>query len=554
MRESSFSQATRAEAFAGLRDTALDLLVIGGGITGAGIARDAAMRGIRTAVVDAGDFGWGTSSRSSRLIHGGLRYLEHGWLRLVFEASRERRTLLRIAPHLVRPRAFVFPAFEGTRLKRWEISAGVWLYDILALFRNVHAHRLLSRRGVLKREPLLRERGLTGGALYWDAQTDDARLVVATMRAAHAHGASCLNYVRVVSLDKADGRVQGAILEDAFSGERVTVKAHVVVNATGPWSDALRRLDDPAATPLLRNTKGAHIAVPQRRIGNEGAVTLLSPIDGRVMFVLPWGNVTIVGTTDTDDPVSPDDVAPTSEDVLYLVRSANAVFPNARLGMEDVIAAWAGLRPLLHDGAAATVAVPREHRIVESTGGLVTIAGGKLTTYRAMAAQVVNVVARRLRSLDRRTLPTHAASALLPLPGGDIAEPAALVEQLVVEGVEEPIAQHLVDAYGSEASAVVKLMHEDPALAAPLVEGGPWRGAEVVYQARRELALTVSDVLIRRTHVLHRCGAEGNGAAPVVGRLLQRELGWSDERRDGSVRTYLAEVEKMAAALTPPAA
>src|SRR4051812_26543152 len=212
MRDSSFSAQTRAAAFAELRDTPVDLLVIGGGITGAGIARDAAMRGIRTAVVDAGDFGWGTSSRSSRLIHGGLRYLEHGWLRLVFEASRERRTLLRIAPHLVRPRAFIFPAFDGTRLSRWEISAGVWLYDILALFRNVHPHRLLSRRGVLKREPQLRERGLRGGALYWDAQTDDARLVIATMRAAHAHGAACLNYMRVIGLGKAGGRVQGAML------------------------------------------------------------------------------------------------------------------------------------------------------------------------------------------------------------------------------------------------------------------------------------------------------------------------------------------------------
>jgi glycerol-3-phosphate dehydrogenase len=552
MRESSFSAQTRAAEFAALRDTALDLLVIGGGITGAGIARDAAMRGIRTAVVDAGDFGWGTSSRSSRLIHGGLRYLEHGWLRLVFEASRERRTLLRIAPHLVRPRAFVFPAFDGTRLKRWEISAGVWLYDMLSLFRNVHTHRLLSRRGVLKREPLLRERGLRGGALYWDAQTDDARLVMATMRAARTHGASCLSYVRVIGLDKAGGRVHGATLEDAFSGERVVVKAHVVVNATGPWTDALRRLDDPAATPLLRNTKGAHIAVAQKRLGNNGAVTLLSPIDGRVMFVLPWGDVTIVGTTDTDDPVSPDDVAPTTEDVLYLVRSANAIFPNARIAMDDVIAAWAGLRPLLADGAAAAGSVPREHRIVESDSGLVTIAGGKLTTYRAMAAQVVNVVAKRLRALDRRTLPTHAATALVHLPGGDMGDSTALVEQMVIEGVGQATAAHLVESYGAEATAVVKLVHDDAALGAPLLEGAPWLAAEVVYHARREMALTVSDVLIRRTHLLHRCGERGNPAAEVVGGLLQRELGWSDERREGSVRTYLGEVAKMRAALTPP--
>ncbi|HEY2806977.1 MAG TPA: glycerol-3-phosphate dehydrogenase/oxidase [Gemmatimonadales bacterium] len=552
MTEAPFSAATRAARLAALPSEPLDLLVIGGGITGAGIARDAAMRGIRTALIDAGDFAWGTSSRSSRLIHGGLRYLEHGWLRLVFEASRERRTLLRIAPHLVRPRAFVFPAFEGTRLKRWEISAGVWLYDILSLFRNVHAHRLLSRRGVLKREPALRERGLTGGAVYWDAQTDDARLTLATLRSAHQHGAACLSYVRATSLEKADGRVRGAELEDAFTGERFRVHAHVVVNATGPWTDTLRKLDRPDAPPLLRPTKGAHIAVPQKRIGNAGAVTLLSPIDGRVMFILPWGDVTIVGTTDTDDKAGPDDVSATADDVVYLIRSANAIFPDARLGIEDVIAAWAGLRPLLRDdGAGHASDVPREHRLEESPSGLVTIAGGKLTTYRAMAAQVVNLVVRKLRALDRRTLPTHAASALEALPGGEIADIDALIGQMKVEGLDDETATYLVGAYGTEATAVAKLMADDPAMAQRLIDGAPWRAAEVIHQARREMALTVSDVLIRRTHIYHRKPVEGAQAAPLVAALLQRELHWDDARRDASVRAYRAEVDRMRAAFTP---
>ncbi len=551
MSEPPFSASTRDAQLKALPGETIDLLVIGGGITGAGIARDAAMRGIRTAVVDAGDFGWGTSSRSSRLIHGGLRYLEHGWLKLVFEASRERRTLMRIAPHLVRPRAFLFPALQGSRLKRWEISAGVWLYDILALFRNVHAHQLLSRRGVLKREPLLRDRGLTGGALYWDAQTDDARLVLATMRSAHRHGARCLSYVRVINLEKAGGRVRGAELEDAFTGARSRVTAHAVVNATGPWTDSLRRLDEPAAAPLLRPTKGAHIAVPQARIGNTGAVTLLSPIDGRVMFVLPWGAVTIIGTTDTDADAGPDDVAATREDVVYLVRSANAIFPNARLGIGDVSAAWAGLRPLLRDGAEANAGVPREHRIIQSDSGLITIAGGKLTTYRAMAAQVVNLVARRLRALDRRTLPTHAATALEPLPGGEIADLAALTGQLVVEGLDPATAEHLVGAYGAEATAVAKLIADDEGLAIPLIPGTPWRAAEVAYQARREMALTVSDVFIRRTHIFHLRADQGLAAVPAVAALLQKELGWDDARRDASARTYRMEVEKMRLALTP---
>lgn len=551
MTDRPFSAATRRAQLTTLPNETADLLVIGGGITGAGIARDAAMRGLRTVLVDAGDFGWGTSSRSSRLIHGGLRYLEHRWFRLVFEASRERRILLRIAPHLVRPRAFVFPTHEGSRVKRWEISAGVWLYDILAAFRNVHMHRLMGRRGVLKAEPLLRERGLTGGALYYDAQTDDARLVLATMRSAHRHGATCLSYVRVVNLEKADGLVRGAQLEDAFTGEQLSLKAHVVVNATGPWSDAMRRLDEPGAAPLLRPTKGAHIAVPQRRIGNNGAVTLLSPIDGRVMFVLPWGDVTIVGTTDTDEAVAPDDVAANEQDVLYLVRSANAVFPNARLGMDDVIAAWAGLRPLLRGGGDSTASVPREHRIVESASGLVTIAGGKLTTYRVMAQQTVDVVARRLRALDGRPLPPRAATDREPLPGGEVHDQDALTEELTKEGMSPEVARHLVGAYGTEATAVANLMAADRSLAGPLVPDGPWRLAEVVYQARREMALTVSDVLVRRTHAFYLRADQAVSAAPVVAQLLAPELGWDGDRRAASVGAYLAEVERMRQAFRP---
>ena len=552
MTDQRFSAETRAAHLAALPNETADLLVIGGGITGAGIARDAAMRGLKTVLVDAGDFGWGTSSRSSRLIHGGLRYLEHGWLRLIFEASRERRILLRIAPHLVRPRAFVFPAHQGSRVTRFQISAAVWLYDLLAMFRNVHAHRLLSRNGVLKIEPLLRDKGLRGGAMYWDAQTDDARLVLATIRSAHRHGARCISYARVVALDKADGRVRGGVIEDGLTGARVSVRAHAVVNATGPWSDTLRLLDEPGASPLLRPTKGAHIAVPQHRIGNTGAVTLLSPIDGRVMFILPWGDVTIVGTTDTEEVVAPDDVAADQQDVVYLVRSANAVFPNARLGLEDVIAAWAGLRPLLRGGGESTATVPREHRIVQSASGLVTIAGGKLTTYRAMAEQTVDVVVRRLHETDGRPRPPRAATDEEPLPGGEVSDLESLTAEMMKEGLAEGRARHLVTTYGTEATALANLMTKEEALAVPLLDGGPWLAAEVVYQARREMALSVSDVMIRRTHIYHLRSDQGMVAAPFVARLLAAELGWSAEKEAASVAFYAAEVERMRRAFRAP--
>ena len=295
-----FSRETRRADLDAVAAQPVDLLVIGAGITGAGVARDAAMRGIRTCLVDSADFGHGTSSRSSRLIHGGLRYLEHGWLRLVFEASRERRILLTIAPHLVRPMPFVFPVHAGNRVGRARLAAGLWLYDLLSLFRNVRSHRMLSRRTVQRIEPRLRNRDLVGGAVYYDGWCDDARLVLANVRSAHRHGAMTVSYAPVTALEKAGGRVRGAVVHDAIEGRRITVHAHVTVNATGPWTDALRQLDDATAAPILRPTKGVHVSVPRQRVGNTGALTLTSPLDGRVMFVLPWGDVTVIGTTDTD--------------------------------------------------------------------------------------------------------------------------------------------------------------------------------------------------------------------------------------------------------------
>src|SRR5690349_23404723 len=258
----------------------VDVLIIGGGITGAGIARDAALRGFRTAVVDKGDLAGGTSSLSSRLIHGGIRYLEQGELRLVFEASHERRVLLGIAPHLVRPLPFVFPVYRGARLPAWKLRAGMWLYDVLAAFRNVKMHRWLGRKATHRLEPGLRDHDLKGAALYYDAQTDDARLAIATMRSAAQAGALVASYAEVTGLLKPDGRARGATLHDGLTGRSSTIRALVVVNATGPWVDRVRLLDEPAGEPLLRLTRGAHIAVPRQRLGHTRAVTLMSPIDG----------------------------------------------------------------------------------------------------------------------------------------------------------------------------------------------------------------------------------------------------------------------------------
>ena len=543
--EAPFSYRTRATALESMQAQPVDLLVIGGGITGAGVARDAALRGFRTALVDSGDFGAGTSSRSSRLIHGGLRYLERYDFRLVREASRERRVLLTIAPHLVRPLRFVFPVYGGARVPPWKLRAGMWLYDVLAGFRNVHVHRWLSPDKAREAEPGLRDKDLRGAALYWDAQTDDARLVVATLRGAAQAGALVVNYSAVTSFIHAEGRVVGAVVKDSLSGDERSVRALVVVNAAGPWVDRVRRLDAPTAMALMRPSKGAHAIVRRERLGLRDAVTLTSPLDGRVMFLLPWNDLAYIGTTETETDVSLDDVRATGADVTYLLRSANAIFPQARLTPNDVIATWAGLRPLLApDRKVSSGQVPREHRIVVSPSGLVTIAGGKLTTYRVMARDVVDLVAQRLKRLDGRAVPPRAATDLVPLPGGEIAALDVMMQSVRMKELPPATARHLVASYGTESAAILNLVAKNKVLGGPLVPGRPEIRAEVVYAVEREMALRVTDVLIRRLHLFYEDPQHGAGVAANVARKMTELLGWDSTREDDEIGDYLEEVRK----------
>jgi len=525
-------------------ETPVDVLIIGGGITGAGIARDAALRGFRTALVDKADFGAGTSSHSSRLIHGGIRYLEQRAFHLVFEASRERRVLLKIAPHLVRPLAFLFPVYRGGRLPAWKLRAGMWLYDVLSVFRNVRWHSWLRAKKVRRVEPGLRDRGLIGAALYYDAQTDDARLVIATVRSAVRAGALAANYVETTALLKPDGRVRGATVRDVLTGETASIRANVVVNATGPWSDHLRQLDEPHAAPILRLTKGAHVTVPRRRLGNEHAVTLLSQIDGRVMFALPWGDLSYVGTTDTDADASPDALRVTAADVTYLLRSANAAFPDAHLTSKDVVSAWVGLRPLLREDRAHPSQVSREHRVFESPHGLISIAGGKLTTYRVMARDVVDRVAARLHELDGRALPPRAQTDRQPLPGGEAAELDVLVEAARARGASETTARHLVASYGSEAAAVLNLVDRDRPLGEPIVAGRPEIWAEVTYGVEREMAVRLQDILIRRLHLFYEVPDQAQSVVPRVAARMKQLLGWDQTREAEELRDYFQIVER----------
>jgi glycerol-3-phosphate dehydrogenase len=542
--DTPFSYHTRRAALESMAADPVDLLILGGGITGAGIARDAALRGFRTALVDKGDFGGGTSSQSSRLIHGGIRYLEQYDFRLVLEASRERRVLLEIAPHLVRPLPFLFPVYRGGRVPAWKVRAGMWLYDLLAAFHNVRMHQWLGRQAALKLESGLREKDLQGAALYYDAQTDDARLVLATMRSAARAGALVANYAAATSLLKPDGRVRGATVRDLLSGRPYTVRALVVVNAGGPWADQLRGLDDARAEPLLRPTEGAHVVVPRQRLGHTYAVTFTSPIDGRVMFILPWGDSSYVGTTDTDTGVSPDEVRATASDVVYLLRSANAVFPQARLSPADVIATWAGLRPLLDpDRAVGPSEASREHRIVESASGLLTIAGGKLTTYRIMARDMVDRVAARLHALDGRPRARRPRTDRLPLPGGETADLEVLVKAAAAR-VTEATARHLVGRYGSEAAAVLNLVERDRALGEPIAAGRPEIWAEVKHAVEREMVVRLADVLVRRLRLFSSARDQAVPATSAVADRLAQALGWDADRRAAEVADYLKLVER----------
>ena len=519
-----------------LGEQAFDLLVIGGGITGAGVARDAALRGLRVALVEKHDFGSGTSSRSSRLVHGGVRYLEHGQLGLVFESSRERRTLQRIAPHLVRPLAFTWPVYRGARVPRWKLGAGLMLYDVLSLFRN-RRHERLDASEVRASEPALRTEALVGGARYWDAATDDVRLTLATVLSAQRAGAVVLNHAAVVGLLRQDGRVAGATVTNALDGATTTVHAATVVNATGPWSDEVERLADDSVGAGVRGSKGVHVSVARSRIGNAAAVTLTAPQDGRVMFVLPAGHYTIIGTTDTYDATQPDDVHATRRDVTYLLDAANHYFPDAHLTEQDVVSAWAGIRPLAAQGATgAPSSASREHSIVETAPGLVRVTGGKLTTYRSMAAEVVDRVERLL---GRRVTPSR--TAMLPLAGGDLRDAQEEVAHAVGETGDEALARRLVHAHGSAWHGIWSLTQADPALAAVVEPGLPYLHAELLHAVTHEQAVTLGDLLIRRTPVAFETRDHGRSAARRIAHVVARWLHWSAEAVDEAIAAYDAE-------------
>ncbi len=504
-----------------------DLLVIGGGATGSGVALDAASRGLSVALVERDDFSAGTSSRSTKLIHGGVRYLEKAikqldrtQFNLVRDALKERATLIEIAPHLAHPLPLVTPLYNWVKVPYF--MTGLKIYDWLAGRANLQPSRFVDAKEALQRFPMLKSEGLRGGVVYYDGQFDDARMNVSIALTAAEQGATVLNHAEVIGLVLDDGKVRGATVRDRLTGAEHEVRARVVVNATGPFTDAIRRMEDPKVEPMLHVSSGAHIVLDERFSPPGTGLLIPETEDGRVLFLLPWQGHTLVGTTDNEATIEAHPQA-TEDEIEYILRHVHQYF-SIPVDRSDVKAAWSGLRPLVSDpDAADTAQLSRDHVINISAGELLTIAGGKWTTYRKMALDTVDRAAA-LAGFDVDE--THTDT--LKLVGGRDYDPSgagALQERF---GLGADVASHLHSAYGDRAADVATLAQEG--LATPLAEGHSYLEAEVVYAARNEFAATTTDVLARRTRLgfLDRDGAIA--AIPRVSELLAAELGWDEAR------------------------
>ncbi|HXZ90921.1 MAG TPA: glycerol-3-phosphate dehydrogenase/oxidase [Candidatus Dormibacteraeota bacterium] len=539
MSTQEFSSLTRKENLDRMSVGNFDLIIIGGGITGAAVSRDAAIRGFKVALLEKGDFASGTSSRSSKLIHGGLRYLRHAKFGLVFGSLRERWRLRRNAPRFIKPLTFLIPVYEDSRTGKLQLSLGLWLYDLLALFRTEQKHEWLGPERVKAREPMVRRDRLVGGGLYSDFLTDDALLVLAIVKDSWTRGALVANYTEVVGFEKENGRIVGVRAVDLISGTQLNVHGKIVVNATGPWSDELRKLDDPSSKTKLRPAKGTHLLLPRRLIGNKEAVVLESRRDGRNLFVVPWGDLCLVGTTDTDYHGDLDHIAPSLEDVEYILESLREYFPDGQVTEEDIVSSYAAVRPLAAELGVTEDDVSRDQLIFESTSGLVSIIGGKLTTHRSMAEALVNQVSGKLME-DFATRPVHACEThRLPLDCDEVVGHA--VDKLMQESnVEQDVATHLVEAYGPDATKVIEIARENEGLLSRVAAGTPYIFAEARYAARHQMAMKLVDFMFRRTQLAIRLKDHGRSVARNIAKEMANELGWGPK----TLETELIDFER----------
>ena len=504
----------RSEKFEALRER-FDVLVIGGGATGLGIAVDAATRGFRAALVEGGDFAQATSSRATKLVHGGVRYLASGQIHLVYEALHERAGMMRNAPHLVRPQAFLLPTYT-----RWELpyyGVGLLGYDLLSGRSSMGPTRLLSRQATLREIPNLQSRDLSGSVLYHDGQFNDARLALALARTAEDHGAVILNYARCTRLLHADGKVSGAVVADVETGKEVEVRAGVVFNATGIFTDELRRMDHADTPSLLTVSRGTHLVVAASVLGGNAGIMVPKTRDGRVIFAIPWQGRVVIGTTDLPAPTPAMEPGHTDSEIAFLLETVNP-FLARTIGREDILSVFSGLRPLVTGEQSKTSKISREHHIDVSASGLVTVAGGKWTTYRRMAEDAMSFAAGK-GLLERRACITRHT----PLHGAR-----------TMETTGDPYRAE----YGSDAGMLDALTAGEPGLGARLDAGLPYTLAQIVFAVRDEMARTLEDVLSRRTRALLLDEQATLRAAPMVAERMRQELGENEGWKTRELNTF----------------
>lgn len=526
----------RSEALRRLASEQFDVLVVGAGVTGSGVALDAASRGLRTALVERDDFASGTSSKSSKLVHGGLRYLQQGDVRLVYQALRERQRLRRNAPHLVTILPFLIPIFSKDGLINRKLAramgSAMWMYDLTGGARIGKLHKRLSTDEAMAHMPSLPRDRLAGAYLYYDARADDARLTLALARtAAIDHGAAVANGVALVGLEKdAAGRITGATVRAAGRDGEFRVATRSVVNAAGVWSDDIRSFDEGHDPDSIRPAKGIHITVPWSKVRNDIAAVIPVPKDKRSVFVVPWGDLTYVGTTDTDYDGPVDDPQCTPEDIAYLLGAINGAVDH-EITTADIVGTWAGLRPLVKDATSnRTADLSRRHKVRRSESGVISITGGKLTTYREMAADTVDEVVDVLGPLDH-PVARRSRTSKLPLRGAEGYESAV--------GLDPRLAER----YGGETGTLLAMIDDDATLGEPLVPGLPYLAVEAVYAARHEMVRTLDDVLSRRTRARLLARDASAAAAPAVAALIAGELGWSADEQRKQVESYQASIE-----------
>jgi glycerol-3-phosphate dehydrogenase len=544
----------RSDALQRLESTNFDVVVIGGGITGVGCALDAASRGLRVALVERDDFASGTSSKSSKLVHGGIRYLQQGDIRLVYEALAERQILRRNAPHLVKVLPFLIPILSSKGVVNRKLAramgSAMWMYDLTGGLRIGKMHKRVSKKRALELFPTLPADKLMPSYLYYDAEADDARLVVSVARtAALRFGATIVNRTDVVSLHKdVNGKVNGVVVR--ADGRTFTVATKSVVNAAGVWSDDVRALDEAEHPHSIRPAKGVHITVPWSKVRNTVAAVIPVPGDKRSVFVVPWGQFTFIGTTDTDYTGPVDDPQCNEEDVEYLLRALNGAITET-VTTDDILGTWAGLRPLVADPEASgrTADLSRRHKVRRSDSGVVTITGGKLTTYREMAADTIDGVLAEVLKTDRfARLRLRSKTKHLKIHGANgYEELMASADSLSPLGGDA--VRRLANRYGSDATTVLAIAESDPSMAELLVPGLPYLRAEAIFAVRYEMATTVDDILSRRTRARLELRDASADVALAVAALLAPELGWDEAEQARQVADYRSRIDEELAAI-----